>query len=109
MPGRIQIVLSGDVITELIRELSRKLPAALQSVEQFLSDDTPEVIRDPTSEEISRAATQVNARDAPIWASVLLSEPEYFVTGDRTFAAEAQKASTEIVVLSPRELVDRLQ
>lgn len=94
--GRIRLVVSGRVLRELARHVSRKNAAALPIVARFLSDATPEVTRDPTKEEVSAAARQVNSGGATIWASVVISAPDYFLTGDAEFLDEARRTNSGI-------------
>ena len=96
-------------MNELVRELSAKLPAALPTLIASLFGKPPELVMDPTVEEVHQAGTRLNPEDAPIWAAAVNSEAEYFVTGDRTFLREVRAAQTSLTVLTPRELIDRLE
>ncbi len=107
--GLLRIVVSQRVLDEFVRTVEAKAPSSLLLVRCLLEDTPPEVVRDPTAQEVSLATGRVNAGDAPIWASVLLAQPDYFVTGDIPFLREARQSGTTIIAMTPRELLAELQ
>jgi len=109
LDDQIQFVASLDVLEELVREVSAKLPDAVQALSSILLRSPPDIVGDPTAEEVAAALTRVNPLDAPIWAAAVDSQCDYFVTGDRAFLREARAAKTLLTVLTPRELIDRLE
>jgi predicted nucleic acid-binding protein len=107
--GHIGIVVSQQVLDELIRNLRDKLPSGLPVLQHLLNATPPEIVADPAQEGVDQLAEAVNFDDAPILAAALAAEVDFLVTGDRTFLREARKAQTDLVALSPREFLDQFE
>ena len=106
---RITIVVSQLVLDELIRAIQRKLPAALPHLRALLLNAPPEVVPDPTAEEIQTFAHGVNRSDAPLPAAAVIAGVDYLVSGDAAFFREAHRLKTSVTLATPRELLARLQ
>lgn len=106
---RITIVVSQLVVDELIRAIHRKLPDALPHLREFLLNTPPEVVPDPTAEEIQTFARSVNRSDAPVLTAAVNAGADYLVSGDVAFLREARRLETGVALLTPRELLSRLQ
>jgi len=106
---RITIVVSQLVVDELIRAIRRKLPDALPLLREFLLNTPPEVVPDPTGEEIQTFAGGVNRSDAPLLAAAVMAGVDYLATGDSAFLREARRLKTSVALVTPRELLGRLQ
>jgi len=106
---RITIVVSQLVLDELIRALRRKFPAALPHLREFLLNSPPEVVPDPSAEEIKRFAPGVNRSDAPVLTAAVNAGADYLVSGDVAFLREARRLETSVALVTPRELLGRLQ
>lgn len=109
LDNSIELVVSLDVLEELVRELPDKIPGGRQMLQFILLASPPTIVSDPSAEEIDAALIQVNPAGAPIWAAAIAARPDYFVTGDRRFLREARVAQTSPTVLTPRELIDQLE
>jgi len=108
--GRIEIVVSSQVLEELARAITAKLPAKIDALRRLLLSAPPEVVADPPQSEVDRWARLVNPVDAPIIAAAPAAEVDYFVTGDRDFLASATEIPLlGIAVASPREFIDSLE
>jgi len=107
--GHIGIVVSQQVLDELIRNLRDKLPSGLPVLQHLLNATPPEIVADPAQEGVDQLAEAVNFDDAPILAAALAAEVDFLVTGDRAFLREARKAQTDLVVLSPREFLEQFE
>jgi uncharacterized protein (UPF0264 family) len=105
----IQAVVSQLVIDEALRNVRAQAPASLRDLFDWLVNSPPDIVSDPSDEEVSAAVVDINFEDAPVWAAALTSDVDYFVTGDRTFLREARAAQTSLTVLTPRELIDHLE
>ena len=105
----IELVVSLDVLEELVRELAEKIPGARQMLQFILLSSPPTIVADPTAEEIAVALTRINSADASIWAAAVAVGPDFFVTGDRRFLREARAGQTSLTALTPRELISRLK
>jgi len=106
---RITIVVSQLVVDELIRAIRRKFPDALPLLREFLLNTPPEVVPDPTGEEIQTFAGGVNRSDAPLLAAAVMAGVDYLATGDSAFLREARRLKTSVALVTPRELLGRLQ
>jgi putative PIN family toxin of toxin-antitoxin system len=107
--GRIRIILSRQVLEELVATMEAKLPAALPALRTFLVNAPPEVVPDPSADEIQRFAPHVNRSDAPLLAAAVMASVDYFATGDSAFLREARRLETSVALVTPRELLGRLQ
>ena len=81
--GRLQVVLSEDVIEEVERNLKRKAPAALPAWHDLLTILTPEMVPSPAPDVIQAAARYTEPKDAPIIAAAMVSDCPYVVTYDQ--------------------------
>ncbi|MDP2675051.1 MAG: putative toxin-antitoxin system toxin component, PIN family [Dehalococcoidia bacterium] len=106
---RITIVVSQLVVEELIRAIHRKLPDALPLLREFLLNTPPEVVPDPSADEIQRFAPDVNRSDAPVLAAAVNADADYLVSGDVAFLREARRLEITVALVTPRELLGRLQ
>ena len=106
---RITIVVSQLVVEELIRAVHRKLPDALPLLRELLLSTPPEVVPDPSADEIQRLAPGLNRSDAPVLAAAVNAGADYLVSGDAAFLREARRLETAVALVTPRELLGRLQ
>ena len=107
--GYIVIIVSQQVLDELVRNLREKLPSGLPVLQRLLNARPPEIIADPPQTDVDALAEAVNFDDAPIVAAALAAEADYFITGDRALREQAAGLSTRFRVASPRELLDHLE
>jgi len=87
--GDITIVVSRQVLEELVVAIQRKAPALLALLHHFLTASPPEVCPAPAAQEVKEAASCVNLSDAPILAAARKSGADCLVTGDSILAREA--------------------
>ena len=106
--GLITIVISRQIVEELVRNLRKKEPAALPAAMAFFDVAEPILASDPDEDSVDRLAGHVNPNDAPIIAAALTAEITYFVTGDRQLADEIKAIAPSFAVLSPREFIEEL-
>jgi uncharacterized protein len=83
--GRISIVVSQQVLEEVIRTIKEKLPEALPALKRLLVNTPPEVGADPSPEAIQSWARDIHPADAAILAAAIAATPDYFITGDNHF------------------------
>lgn len=83
--GSIRVVVSQQVLQEVIRTIKEKLPDALPALRRFLVNTPIEVVADPKPPDIKRWAKHLHPGDAAILAAAITARPDYFVTGDRHF------------------------
>lgn len=106
--GRIQIVISRQVLMELVSALRSKLPQALPALQDFLTSAPPEICSDPTPEETQPARSWINTTDAPILAAALKSGADCLVTGNTRHFTPRVAERARIRILAPPEYVETL-
>ncbi|MBW2040351.1 MAG: putative toxin-antitoxin system toxin component, PIN family [Deltaproteobacteria bacterium] len=109
MEGRLMMVISKQVLDEVVRTIKEKLPGALPALRKLLISTPPEVTKDPPLEEVTLWAKVIDAEDAAILAAAVASQPNYLITGDKHFFDNpdiSEKSGLNIV--TPAEFVKRL-
>jgi predicted nucleic acid-binding protein len=110
LEGGIRLVLPEDIYDETLRVVAEKfsgsddLERALLLL-QAISDGSERVQRKEYLAHIQKATVlAAHASDAPIIAAVIGTEPDIFVTGDKTLL----KLSDTLPVLSSRNAIRRI-
>ena len=83
--GKLRLVVSQQVLEEVVRTINRKLPSALTSLRKLLVSAPPEIVGDPSSEDIARWAEILGTEDASILAAAITAQADYLITGDKRF------------------------
>jgi predicted nucleic acid-binding protein len=106
--AQIAIVISRQVLDELVRTVHTKRPSLLLPLRQFLTVTPPEICPDPSDEANELALALIHWKDAPILAAMIISGADCLVTGNsRHFTADvARQAGIRIV--SPADYVSAL-
>lgn len=105
----ISITISQQVLTEIIRTFRQKLPHQLAEFEYFIQENPPEIIIDPKTTD-KRLTKLVHSKDLPIFASAVLGNVSFFVTGNtRHFSKTKLRKLTGIEVVTPKELITTLK
>jgi putative PIN family toxin of toxin-antitoxin system len=98
--GSIRVVVSQQVLEEVVRTVKAKLPSALPALRRLLVSTPPEVVADPQRRELERWMNKLPLGDAVILAAAIGAQPDYFITGDRHFTESpgvAEEAGLRIV------------
>ncbi len=98
--GGFFMVISRQVMDEVVRTIHDKLPAALPSLYALLSGMRLEVCGDPDPALVEAWAEVVGVDDAPIAAAAVAAGVDLFVSGDSHFlnaATAAEKRGLRIV------------
>ena len=107
--GRICVVISRQVLEEIVRVMKEKLPGALPFLNQLLMSSPPEIIADPLPAEVECWSRLLKMGDAAILAAVISARPDYFVTGDNHFLNNRGMAEeTGLHIITPAELWELL-
>lgn len=110
LDGRITVIVSQQILEEVVRTFKKKLPRALPALSEFLLSSPLEVIRDPGPEEVLRWTDMLNEGDASILAAAITSNPAFFVTGDSNFLNNSLlKRKSGLVICSPSQLLENLE
>jgi hypothetical protein len=108
--GNIRVVVSQQVLEEVVRTVRAKLPDALPTLKRLLVSMPPEVVADPGREEIERWMKRLPLGDAAVLAAAIGAQPDYFITGDKHFTqspAIGEEAGLRIV--TPARFLELLE
>jgi putative PIN family toxin of toxin-antitoxin system len=106
--GTIQIVVSQHVLKEVTENLTRKAPGALPAFQQLMDLVVPEMVENPTLEELKQAADYIHLKDAPIVAAAVKAKVDYLVTWDRKHFIDVPEVAerSALIITTPNELMD---
>lgn len=101
--GQMGVLLSGKCnLSEVERNLTRKLPAAITLWKSFLGRAAVVVVPCP-----KHKMSGINLKDMPIVAAAQGAQATHFVTGDRKLIQELRKSPAGAIhVVSPREMLE---
>ena len=108
--GRLKVIISQQVLEEVVRTIKEKLPQALPALRRLLVNIPPEIREAPTPEEIARWAEVIHIEDAGILAAAVAAQPDYFITGDKHFFENpdiVEKSGLHIV--TPAQFIEYLE
>lgn len=106
--GRITLVISAYMLSEVERDLNRKAPRGLDALRERRGQ--LELVDPPTSL-IDDVADRVEAKDAPIVAAAVAAQAAFLVTYDRRHLlsqAEMIRQHYDIEVVEPAVMLARL-
>jgi len=98
--GRIEVVISRQVLEEEVRVIREKLPEALPALRTLLINRAPEIVAGAPAKDIDRLAAFLDTGDARILADAVSARTDCLVTGDRHFLEDpgiSKKAGIPIV------------
>jgi putative PIN family toxin of toxin-antitoxin system len=108
--GRITIVISRQVLDEVIRNVQRKLPDILEPVIEFLSTTAIEIVVNPETEEVIGNRLYLPPGDAAVLLAATRARPDYFVTGDNHFLKNPELEKTfNLRIITPARLLRILE
>ena len=108
--GRMNVVVSQQVLEEVIRTIKEKLPDALPALRRLLVSVLPEVVADPEPGEIKRRAGKMPVADTAILAAAVSAHPDYLVTGDNHFIENPGIAEeTGLHIVTPAQFLTFLE
>ena len=106
--GRLEVVISQQVLEEVVRAVKKKLLEVLPTLRRLLVSAPPEIRKNPPLEEIARWTEVIEAEDAAILAAAVAAQPDYLITGDKHFLGNpgiSKKSGLHIV--SPAQFLER--
>jgi len=106
--GEIIVVVSQQVLEELVRNVREKLPRALPALGILLTNNPPEVVSDPSREAVDQSSGVINMQDAPILAAAMLARPDFLVTGNtRHFVDNPEVARfSGLSIMTPAQFIE---
>ncbi len=105
--GRYIPVICRVVVDEVVRNLRKKAPQALGSLERTFQEVSFEMAPEPRGSEVKRWAGAGFGSDAPVLAAAIEAEVDYFCTGDKRLRARSETFGV-LNVVSPAELLELL-
>lgn len=108
--GRLAVVISQQVLEEVVRTVNEKLPEALPALHRLLVGAPPEIVSDPVPQEVAGYADVLSLGDAAILAAAIAAQPDYLVTGDKHFLDSPAIAEwSGLRIVAPAELLRLLE
>jgi predicted nucleic acid-binding protein len=104
--GRISIIVSRQVLDELVRTIKQKQPSAIPLLKELLMNAPPEIQADPSAHEVEEWTDQLQFADAAIIAAALNAGVDYFVFGAKHFTGNPDIArKSGLCIVSPTQFV----
>ena len=108
--GNISVVVSQQVLEEVVRTIKAKLPDALPVLKKLFISTPPEVTPDPPLEAIKRRKKKLSIADAAVFEAAITARPDYFITGDNHFLNDPRLAEgTDLHIVTPAEFLKILK
>ena len=108
--GDISVVVSQQVLEEVVRTIRKKLPESLPVLKRLLISTPPEVTPDPPLEAIKRRNKKLSIADAAILEAAITARPDYFITGDNHFLGPPRPVEdTYLHIVTPAEFLKILK
>jgi putative PIN family toxin of toxin-antitoxin system len=108
--GDISVVVSQQVLEEVVRTIKEKLPESLPALKKLLMSTPPEVTPDPPLEAIKRRNKKLSIADAAILEAAITARPDYFITGDNHFLGDPRPVEdTDLHIVTPAEFLKILK
>lgn len=106
---KFSIITSKLVVRELTRNISQKIPHALDVVSRYMLMLSPEMIEDNLEIE-HQYHNLADPKYLPILLSAYCGKAKYFVTGNiKDFAVEKIKNKLHLEIITPSKFVEILQ
>ena len=106
--GRFSLVMSRQVLDEVVRTVREKVPEALPCLRKLLVSAPPEIREDVSREEAAHWARVVDMRDAGVLAAAAAARPDYLVTESRSFLRKRKAAGKRgLETLTPEQFLER--
>ncbi len=108
--GHLVMIVSSQVLEELVRTIQIKLPHALPRLYLLLASNPPEILANPDEHDVARWTQVIHPADAPILAAAVAAQVDYLVTGNtRHFVDDpAVAGQSGLRIVTPAQLVNLL-
>jgi putative PIN family toxin of toxin-antitoxin system len=104
----IRPCISEEVVSELLRNIQKKLPYSLPHF-YTLFKILPFKIIDATDKSLEYAKTLINEKDAPILAAAITGQVDWLLSLDRHFLTEFLKEKVDLSICSPKEFLTKIE
>ncbi len=104
--GLIEIIVSRQVVVEVDRNITAKLPECLDDFRNYLQTLAPVLTADPSQRDILRYSSLIQPHDAPILAAAVAAQADYLVTWDQKhFMTKGPRALDRPKVMNPGDFL----
>jgi predicted nucleic acid-binding protein len=105
--GVLRAFISRQVVVEANRVMARKFPLLLERFKDFLENLSPELMEDPSLEEIREATRVIVSHDAPILAAAIQAQVDYLITlNTKDFCLPKVRESVSFKIFTPKEFLE---
>ncbi len=108
LDGRLGVVVSRQVLEEIISNIHKKRPDLLPRLYFFLEQAPFEIQPDPSVEEVAQWAKVINPPDAPILAAAIAAGSDFLVTGNTTHFTPEVARKAKLCILTPAQFIQHL-
>ena len=108
--GRLVVVISQQVLEEIISTIKEKLPGSLPALRKLLLSVALEIVKNPVPDEVARWSKAItHTEDATILSAAIAAQPDYFVTGDKHFLGNPEiLEESGLHIVTPSQFLERL-
>lgn len=107
--GKINIIVSRQVLEELVTTIRTKKPNLLPRLQTFLTNAPPEICMDPTLKEVQRIGRFINPADAPILAAAIKTRADCLITGNTRHFTEQVAKAARVTIFTPSQFLSSLR
>jgi len=105
--GKFYGIISQDVLNELVKNITNKVPQAIKPLKKLLGAKPPKIIKNPQKIDV-QIKKNVDKKDCRIFQSAINSKSEYFITGNlKDFRIKKLEKIYKIKILSPKQFLKR--
>lgn len=106
--GDICVVISRQVLDEVVHTIKDKLPVVLPLLKDLLLSVPPEIQADPSYAEVERWTGRLKFADAAILAAATTAGVDYFITGDSHFlSAPGVAGEPGLCIVTPAQFLKK--
>lgn len=101
--GKIQVVISQQVLEELVRNIKKKIPSAVKPLEDFMQSAPPKIVKNPIK--ISEGVKKwVDLKDQKNFQAAINASARFFVTGNtKHFSIKNLGKNFGVKILNPKQ------
>jgi putative PIN family toxin of toxin-antitoxin system len=85
LSGELAVVISQQVLEEVVQTIKEKLSDALPVFKKFFVSLPPEIVKNPSPAEVVNWSQLIHLQHAAILAAAIAAQPDYLITIDQHF------------------------
>ena len=107
LANKISVIISGQVIDEVQKNITEKFPLLRESFLGFLISQ-PIIAPQPTLKEIVKVYQIIQTNDAPILTAAIKAKPDFLITLDtKHFFKKEVLESVSFTICSPKDFLQK--